>query len=350
MFALACGASFYLAVSSDGRLSSAASAANAQRIPHETVTPLRMRALREGNTILISWDPQSVSTASSAFLDVYEGADVKRVPLNTDQLSSGLMAYSAPSGDLLLRLEFRNGDKAVASQSVALLSSAAAPAHHDAEITASKALMAALTRAAREPNTRQKSHPENRVSADVVASRAIARREREAPVSESTKTVITAPNVGDKKSASINTPAIDRPPALNTSVTSAAPQFEAAISAFVPKPSPPAPISGSIAKPNTPSASVMSVDYVPPTPLKWTEPSAKDLKNGSQTAFDIALKIHIDESGHVTKVRALNEGQKPPKELMKLADRTVKTWLFQPARYQGKAIGSEDTIVLHVRK
>jgi hypothetical protein len=276
---------------------------------------------------------------------------MKEVPLNSDQLSSGLMAYATPPGDVLLRLEFRNEDNVVAaSESVALLATVPAVDVHESELPASNTAKAALPNLARDSEVRQKSRPERRAPASAGAPQVTVNREREAAVSRIfLPPAGSAPDREHRTSGAIDKSAIDTPPALTPTVASTAPQLDAAISALIPKASPPVPVANSTSKPNPASSPAMGIDYTPPTPLKWTEPSARNLKNGSVRPVDIALKIHIDENGHVTKVRALNEGQKPSKELMKLADRTVKSWVFQPARYQGKAIASEDTIVLHVR-
>jgi hypothetical protein len=84
--------------------------------------------------------------------------------------------------------------------------------------------------------------------------------------------------------------------------------------------------------------------YLPPRPLKWVEPTPS--RSGSETA-NIALKLSIDEQGHVRGVQFLSDGSKVKKSYIKAATQAAQQWVFEPAKLHGKNVASEDTIVFH---
>ncbi len=94
---------------------------------------------------------------------------------------------------------------------------------------------------------------------------------------------------------------------------------------------------------------VQNSAYVPARPLKWAAPDAKSLGvSRIAQAVDIAVKIRIDESGHVTSAHALLDGAVHDPAVMAAATAVVKQWTFEPAKMQGKNVASEDTVVIHV--
>lgn len=375
VFGLAAVASFYLPIFAGRPEHSTAISGLVAGVHSSTPPTLGLRALRQGDTVLISWDPKAAaaSSATEGFLEVWDGMEEKHLRLDAGQISSGLMSYNAHATDLLLRLEFRNHERRVMTQSVTLFGGSgdasqsilkpAAAVGNRVAVTArvdsesgmlSKAEMPdkAASKGKDATASWKTSRPAN--NAELVASDA-------ATTKKQNKLVNALPPI-QIHVTSTNLP-LDNAPVLSASMPSLAAQAADAIDRLTPQPAlvqPPPPelqpktatVEAAVVAPPTKFIALdpNAGNYTPPRPLKWSPVSAKKAKISLANPVDIALKIRIDEFGRVTKVRALSEGQRTSKELMKLADDSVRRWTFEPARYKGKAMSSEDTIVLRIEK
>jgi hypothetical protein len=89
--------------------------------------------------------------------------------------------------------------------------------------------------------------------------------------------------------------------------------------------------------------------YVPARPIKWAAPDAKSLGISRISApTDVAVKVRIDESGHVAAAHALLDGSVHDESVLAAVAAAVKQWIFEPAKMQGKNVPSDDTIVIHL--
>ena len=319
---------------------------NKEPAPSAPLAPrMSLRAERQGNDLKVMWDLNSppVAAATSAILDIKDGATTRRMLMTTDQVRFGSLLYSPQSDQISVRLTTLKDDQSTAHESVlVILSKPAAPPS-----AGGQPIPAAPFEVKTQRPAQDQSFPP--VPADVKTELAGPTRPFVAPV-------------GDRQP----NPAVqlEEPPTIGTNLA------RAGTPAVLPprSPSPPPPVviapnqtgaggpassakgAGSSAANSTPGtgpSKPAATGYEDPVLISQAGArTPPELATFLQRPVAVRVRVDINDAGRVTHVEGI-----PDKgvHVLLLRAATDAAWRcrFRPARQGQTPVASSVTIVFH---
>jgi len=246
---------------------------------------LELHVEDQGDRLLVRWNRRSLMarSATGGLLQIDDGSQHRDVPLDSEQVADGAVLYRPGSGDVTFRLTIHGAQGATVSESMRVLDGS----RQDNALNA----------------------PQSDSPATGPLSTAEAER-RELGSFDPTTAAVPAQRFKLREMAAGNT-------------------GEAAGRT--------GPISD-----NGKSAEI----YVPPRPLKQVLPNTALLGPGTiDRPMEVEVYVLIDETGRVTDVHLMKNGEKLAEALTGSAMAAAKQWVFEPATLRGKPVASEHTIV-----
>ncbi|MFL6350481.1 MAG: hypothetical protein ACJ74Z_01330 [Bryobacteraceae bacterium] len=323
-----------------------------QELPIRSAT-LGLRAQAQGDEVVLRWNGNNpaLQSATDGMLQVDDGAEHRQIALDRGGLTNASLVYRPVADDVVFRLEVRGTDGVRTAETLEVVGARARAADSEAQ-PEPKTADAAKTSTERTVAARPRS--KERIAKDRSTADSRSGIVRSAPAQLSrTELPATPPS-------SRQTLAMQNPPSLPMNTVSSA-QPSSLSGQDLPKP----PLGPSIVErqiaprdgTNTAGAPGKTVGrpvgaqqsgYVPPRPIKWSAPSAKSLGVRISAPTDFEIKVRIDESGHVTAAHALLDRTTHDESVSASVAAAVKQWVFEPAKMQGKAVPSEQTVVIRV--
>jgi hypothetical protein len=359
VFLIAADATFMLAYFHDHRSMREGTVSRAGELPQARSTRIEMRAEPQGDTILLSWNRNSpaLQSAANGVLKIDDGPQRRQMALDHAELATGLILYKPVSSDVLFRLELRQkgGQHVVESLKVVGTSTGGASVESKTEPNAPATGKDWSERAIPNQHGSKERNPGKAGSQSV---------SRPSPKFNTAATPAQRSSVrqfdAEQKPPSLPIGSVSGgQPFLFSQEKLPKPPFEPSTKPIQVTNGAPAPPSNSAGSPMKPlpavresasrdAAQSMST-YVPARPIKWAAPDAKSLGISRISApTDVAVKVRIDESGHVAAAHALLDGSVHDESVRAAVAAAVKQWIFEPAKMQGKNVPSDDTIVIHL--
>jgi len=326
---------------------------------------LGLQVTQNGTALELSWDPlsPSVQSASSATLLITDGALVRQLKLDKDQMRTGRIIYTPVVGDVTFRLEVLDARSHTFSESLRIVGDAAGsnivggydyPPSDSASPLSHQAV-------------RQPSHGKTRVhSTDGAASRRNVSTSNDTNVAPSQPKHTSPDTLPAPKSTSIAQSPSEhmQPKQLNVAAGNDLKvpvpkmylprlQIPSSISASEPHPSVRSkattnpksteslpPVSTGSAIPATASPKRLPPRVV--TPAKTLVQVSPTLRPG--TLFKdvlVPIMVKISDTGAVTSAELSPEAANLPAELTGQAIVAARKWRFSPATVNGKPVASE---------
>jgi len=263
-------------------------------------------AAREGPLWRLTWDRAAVAALNptGAVLSIRDNGKEQQVGLTPSDLTSGTIMYTPQSGDLLFSLNIVMPGNQLAEEHVRVLGGPPS---------------------AQPPSAADLAEPVKiRVNQEVRTLRTFT-----PPANRTDNSAPARNNAAD----------IPPPPSINpsggSSLASNSPIFAAPTGAA------PAPPSAAASTP--PSAGPSSAG---PKALRRVSPTFNGpIPAGSGS--DIQVRVQIDAQGAVTKVTPVTPSSSSNFRLVQAASAAAKSWVFEPAKSDGRAVPSEMVLEFH---
>jgi hypothetical protein len=322
-----------------------------------------MNVQSQGDRLLVSWNRQlpEVRTAKTGVLIIHDGVQRRRVTLDAADIENGSVLYRPQSNDVSLALDLltqrgsvltghlRMLDGTRQENSAPLYAMRVTPALHVPHTAVATRALNATAVSRSKVLKAEASHTE------VNQPKAYEGADSNPPLG--TKQAVPPTVRQLKATPSLSWPSLDsdlalisqKAPVLRDLSTTATPIKTAATSQMGSE-LPPVPALGSgkvpaiTNKPNPKSG----LGFVQPMPIKQVMPATRLF--GISTVYDakeVAVKVAIDDQGHVTRAEALNTERKSAGLLTWAALAAARQWTFQPATIRGARVASEHTIIFH---
>ena len=321
---------------------------------------LGLKVTQNGTALELSWDPlsPSVQSASSANLLITDGALVRQLKLDKDQMGTGRIIYTPVVGDVTFRLEVLGARSHTFSESLRIVGAAVGSnivGGHD--YPPSDSVPPLSHQAVRQP-----SHGKTRVlSIDAAANRRSVSTSSDTNVAPSqpkyTSSAPKSPSIAQSSSEymqpeRLNIAAGTDPKFPVPKIYLPRLQIPSSISASEPHPSVRSKATtnpkGTESSPAVSTGSAILATgpkKLPPrvaAPAKILIQASPTLRPG--TLFKdvlVPIMVKISDTGAVTSAELSTEAADLPAELTGQAIVAARKWRFSPATVDGKAVASE---------
>ena len=259
---------------------------------------------RQGS-LFLRWDPRStvVRSAKRGILQIDDGSRHRKILLDAGQVTNGFVLYTPTSQDVMFRLEIFGDNGSTIGEIVRVLSGSDS-SHMIQTPRLSSVKPVPLSK---EPPAYRGSQTRSNLSSQRT-SRPASLKPANSEAAYRTSKKPTTGGVGGAQS-----------PVASTKLP---------------------PIKNFIARAPSP--------YVPTRPSKQVMPKVGMLQRSALTrSTDIEVAVRVDESGHVTDARVVNNGLKDEWPLASAALAAAREWTFEPAKMHGATVSSDYMIKFH---
>jgi hypothetical protein len=287
--------------------------------------PLELEVEGQGNGLNVHWNPKSktVVNAREGRLRILENGDTRVIPLNAQQLTRGHVYYQPSADQVEFTLEVVDESGGSTEEFVLALSSK----------TNRSVQSIPLTRPAADRGAEAKNAPAN------TPARPAPKVFKLPPSRQTAQTAATAviqdapPSMPADGGSSSNPLPADR---FGTQLRPVAPV--PVQTARNPTPAPQIPPPVRVAPPYQPAVARKKTSPVLPASMAARFPATGRV--------EVALQVHVDETGRVVKAEAVPGAQKTTldRELEEMAIDAAMRWHFDPARLGGSPVASDQGI------